>query len=177
MSNLDTIVDEMLAHHVNYFPLGWGYEDYKVLEQSRPDLLQRASLRTGYRFIVSEASWPAAVAPGGAVKVATRWVNLAVGRLPFRYQPALFLKNAKGEVVATRVAKDADPTQWFEGGNYDVAFNVALPIDLPAGPYSLYAGLVDQKGAPGVALAIEGDDGQRRFELGRITVHGKTARP
>jgi hypothetical protein len=176
MSNLDTIVDQMLAHHVNYFPLGWGYEDYKVLEQNRPDLLQRASLRTGYRFIVSEASWPATAAAGGSVKVATRWVNLAVGRLPFRYRPALFLKDAKGEVVITSLARDPDPTQWFEGGNYDVAFDVALPTGLPAGSYSLCTGLVDQNGTPRVALAIEGDDGQRRFELGQITVHGTTAR-
>jgi hypothetical protein len=170
LSNLDSLVDEMFEHRINYFPLGWGKEDYELLATQRPDIIMRASLRTGYRFAVTRAAWPPTVRPGDSLAVKADWVNLAVGRLPFRYWPTVWAKGPDGAIIGHNQVRDADVTGWVEGGKHVTQFDIKLPASAASGTYSLWIGLADEKGRPAVALAIEGDDGQRRYRLGPFQV-------
>ncbi len=170
LSNLDSLVDEMFEHRINYFPLGWGKEGYELLAGRRPDIITRASLRTGYRFVVTRGAWPPTVSPGDAFALKADWVNLAVGRLPFRYWPTVWLKGPDGAIVGSARVSNVDVTGWVEGARYATEFDIKLPSSVAPGTYSLWVGLADEKEHPVVALGIEGDDGQRRYRLGTVEV-------
>jgi hypothetical protein len=152
--DLDGLLDQMLAHHVNYFPMGWGARDWRALAEKRPDLVKRMSTRVGYRFVVTEASWTDR-------EVRTVWRNVGVGRLPFRFSPALFLLR-DGQVVKQVVDKNSDPTRWFDGEDHAVSFAVEFPKD----KVQIAVALVDSDGNPRVSLGIEGEDPQRRHMIG-----------
>jgi hypothetical protein len=168
---MDRVVDEMLAHHVSYFPMGWGLRDWEALLQQRPDLVKRASLRMGYRLAVTQASWPERVKAGDSFPLQAIWRNTAVAAFPFRWHPAVYLLAPEGGQPSVRaVHADADPRTWVEGHGEPLLFNVPVPAQLRPGRYAVAVAIEDDRGAPAVALGIEGDDGRKRFLLGHVDV-------
>ncbi len=166
--SIDDVFTQMFAHHVNYFPLGWGGADYAALRDRRPDLISTASMKAGYRFEVFEAQWPSSPAPDSPISVRSLWRNTGVGRLPFPRTPTLFLIGADGRVALEEAAKLGDPTQWFAGKDYPVVFSAKAPSR--RGVYRVATGLANPAGKPDIALGIEGNDGTRRYVLGQMEV-------
>jgi hypothetical protein len=168
---IDRIVDEMLAHHVSYFPMGWGLRDWDALLQQRPDLVKKASLRVGYRFEVTKASWPRAVKPGQSFALETVWRNSAVACLPFRWHPAAYLLDPdRGQPVARAVHAQADPRAWTAGREELLPLTLSVPAEIKPGRYAVAVGIEDDRGEPAIELGIEGNDGQKRFVLGHADV-------
>ena len=166
--SIDDVFNQMFAHHVNYFPLGWGGGDYAALHERRPDLIQKASIKAGYRIEVVEAEWPKAPAVHSRLVVRSLWRNTGVGRLPFSRTPALYLLESNGRVALQERAGQSDPTQWFAGQDYPVLFSSRTPSH--PGVYRVAVALEDSKGRPDIALGIEGNDGSRRYVLGEMDV-------
>jgi len=168
---IDRVVDEMLAHHVSYFPMGWGLRDWEALVQQRPDLVKTASVRMGYRLEVTEASWPQVVKPGQAFTVQAVWRNTAVACLPFRWRPAVYLLDqAREQPLARAVHAKADPRTWTDGREATLQFTLSVPVEVKPGRYALAVAIEDDRGEPAIELAIEGNDGQKRFVLGHADV-------
>ena len=70
---------------------------------------------------------------------------------------AFALLDARGNAVAKYVDHDSDPSEWLKGHpvSYDFEF---VPENIPAGKYTLAAGIVDtsKEGNPvGIELALE----------------------
>jgi hypothetical protein len=171
---IDRVVEEMLAHHVSYFPMGWGLRDWDALVQQRPDLVKKASLHMGYRLEVTKASWPRLVKPGQSFMVETVWRNTAVASLPFRWHPAVYLLAPdRGQPIARAVHAEADPRTWTDGKDEILQFTLSVPAATKPGRYTLAVAIEDDCGQPAVALGIEGDDGQKRFVLGHADVIGQ----
>lgn len=168
---IDRLIEEMLAHHVSYFPMGWGGQDWQAFSTRRPDLVRKASLRMGYRLIVAEASWPESARTGETLVVDTTWRNLAVARVPYRWHPAAYLLASDGgKRVAGAQAGKADLRAWGEGEDQSLRFSITLPSAIQPGRYAVAVGIEDDRGEPAIELAIEGGDGKRRFVLGKIEV-------
>jgi hypothetical protein len=165
---IDEVLDQMFEHHVNYYPLGWGAADYKALKEKRPDLIQKVSMEAGYRFEVAEAEWPKTPAAGSPLIVRTLWTNSAVGRLPFPRVPVLYLIDSNGLTVRKEKASDADPAQWFAGTNYPIVFSLKTPSH--PGVYRVAVALEDTHGQADIALGMEGNDGGKRYVLGKIEI-------
>ncbi len=168
---IDGVIDEMLAHHVSYFPMGWGAGDWRTFRQRRPDLVKKASLRMGYRFVVAEAAWPPTARPGETLAIRTVWRNTAVACLPYAWRPAVYLLKTDGNrPVARAVHGEADPRTWTDGQDQPVEFALAIPGDLAPGRYSVAVSIEDQTGRPAVELGIEGGDAEKSFVLGQAEV-------
>jgi hypothetical protein len=168
---MERVVDEMLAHHVNYFPMGWGLQDWQALHAQRPDLVKKASLQIGYRLVVTEASWPPLARPGESLEVRTVWRNIAVGCVPFPWHPALYLLEPdSGRQVARAVHREADPRAWLAGHDEALRFPLDVPAEIRPGRYAVAVGIEDNRGEPLVALGIEGGDAKHRFLLGHLEV-------
>lgn len=170
---IDRVIDEMLAHHLSYFPMGWGLRDWEILVQQRPDLVQKVSRQMGYRFEIGEASWPRVVKPGQTLSVSTVWRNTAVACLPFAWRPAVYLLDHEGgQPVANAVQAQADPRTWLAGQDQSVPFTLAVPAGIPPGRYAVAVGIENERGEPAIELGIEGDDGCKRYVLGDVEVTG-----
>lgn len=166
--SIDDVFNQMFEHHVNYFPLGWGGGDYTALHERRPDLIQKASIKAGYRFEVAEAEWPKTPAARSPLVVRSLWRNSGVGRLPFSRTAVLYLIDSNGQAGCQEKADQANPTQWVAGQDYPVLFSLRTPSH--SGLYRVAVALKDSKGRPDIALGIEGNDGARRYVLGEIEV-------
>jgi hypothetical protein len=168
---IDRIIEEMLAHHISYFPMGWGLRDWRALVQKRPDLVKQASLRIGYRLIVAQASWPETVKAGDSFRVKTVWRNRGVACCPFRWHPAVYLRYPEsGQLIGRAVHGGADLRTWVEGREESLSFTISVPNKIKPGRYGVAVAIEDQQGTPAIDLGIEGNDGGKRFLLGQIRV-------
>ncbi len=167
---LERAFDEMLEMHCNYIPFGWGWPDWQTIRW-RPDLLKRAWLRMGYRFVVSEARFPESVRRGEEVSLETEWTNLGVGRLPIPHPLAVYLVDVTGVAREVFVDESFDQGAWYADEPHPFAHRFMVPRDLPAGEYRIAVALIDRHTRrPAIALALEADDAERRYLLGSITV-------
>ena len=63
-------------------------------------------------------------------------------------------------------AKDAVPTKSRES---EFVAGLIAPVTKP-GEYDMFASIGQRDGTPTIALPLPGDDGQRRYKLGRMTL-------
>ncbi|HEY3321625.1 MAG TPA: DUF4832 domain-containing protein [Planctomycetota bacterium] len=167
---IDKLINEMLAHHTNYFPMGWNAADWKALKEQRPDLVKKIVLRNGYRFVVTQASWPGSAKKGERITIQTSWKNFGVGRLPLKCAPAVYLMDRDEPVKGRCLTKDVDVRTWYDGEAQQVAFEITVPNDIKPGDHQIAAAIEDQNGTACIELGIVGDDGQKRYVLGTISI-------
>ncbi len=175
--HVENAVDELLSHHPNHAsPLGWGsmgaaadfYNSYR-------DLMLEGHKRMGYRFVLIRAEFPDQAAPGAEFVLRHSWENRALGRCYVRYPLKIYLM--QGDKVAwSAVDKHFDQRNMVAGETYDLASRFRLPESLPSGEYGLHVAMVDGAGAPALRLAIAGDDGRKRYPLGRVVIGAQAAR-
>ncbi|MGC9316594.1 MAG: DUF4832 domain-containing protein [Armatimonadota bacterium] len=124
--------------------------------------------KMGYRLVLRRLEHPATVAAGAPMGLSMRWENVGVAPCYDRYPLALELRGDDGQ--GHRVATDVDLRQWLPG-THDVAAEVELPGDLPAGEYALRLAFVDPNtDEPALKLAIAGRDDDGWYALSRVTV-------
>ena len=184
---LNENIDVMCEWHSNY---GHFYMDCHSYRQFVEDEDGRMSFERGlragglgYRLVLTEASWPDTIAPGQMLLLRQKWVNRNVGRL---YRPHLlkvYLFDSSGREICSAVDWAFDCTGWVRGQEYEVisAFyeamrteteaSIMVPPDVKPGEYEIRIALVDiESQAPQIRLAIAGDDGQKRYRIGKIRV-------
>ncbi len=168
----DLLLKAVEDYHASYLSIHWWPRE--ELNENR-DTIARINRRLGYRLQLVEAAWPATVKTSAGWRVRWQWRNTGVAScLPGGF-PAVTLKDEQGgiagvfadEVFDARDLPVAAPGQ-AEARPEVAAF--ALPVNLKPGAYSVWISVGTRIGTPKIALPLDGDDGQRRYRLGNLTV-------
>ena len=129
--------------------------------------------RIGYRLNLIEASWPRIAPRTEALSLSAAWSNVGVAPCYPDANPAWWLVGARGEILAVLVDEDFSmrelpvaPPEKAQATTRARAF--LLPPDLAKGEYELRASVGDRDGTPRIALPLPGNDGHRRYRLGKI---------
>jgi hypothetical protein len=168
-------VEALEQHHASYISAGWWIRD--AVRESR-SVIDRINTRLGYRLQLLEASWPAEAAVGSEFAMNCKWRNAGVAPcLPGGY-PALTLKDAKGGLAAVIVdggfnvlSLPAGKPGLAEVRTEQSSFTV--PIIVKPGAYNVFLSVGTSTGTPRIALPLPGEDGQRRYRLGSMTITSK----
>jgi hypothetical protein len=163
-------------YHGSYLSIHWWPRE--ELEENRA-LIDRINRRLGYRILLREMSWPAEVAIGGPFTVRSAWSNGGVAPCYPGGFPALTLKDGKGGIVSVLVdegfdLRGLDPGPAAEGGpvrTREVEWTVGrvAPVTRP-GSCDVFVSVGLRDGTPRIALPLAGDDGARRYRLGKIAL-------
>ena len=172
-------------YHASYATIHWFPREF--LEKNR-ELVRKVNMRLGYRLQLLEASWPAEVGRDEPLPVGYRWRNAGVAPCYPGGFPAITLKDAKGGIAGVFVDEEFDmrilpvgpPDEAVPVGREVKSISQAsrplLAYALPPahilkpGAYQLFISVGDRTGTPRLALPLSGEDGQKRYLLGSITV-------
>lgn len=165
-------------YHASYMSIHWWPR--VELEENR-ELIDKINLRMGYRLQLKELSWPEKITIGEPFRVASKWANAGVAPCYPGGFMALTIKDEKGGIVSV-LADDSLDMKTLEVAapgkakavSHESEFRVGLiaPTTKP-GTYDVFVSVGKRDGTPVIALPLEGDDGQRRYKVGRIAVVGK----
>ena len=161
-------------YHASYASIHWWPREF--LAECRP-LVEKINLRLGYRLQLVEASWPARVRLGDAWAFRASWRNAGVAPcLPGGF-PAVTIKDAKGGIAGVFVDEAFDVRALPVGapgqaGAKDEEARFGLPYNLRTGTYDVFVSVGSRAGTPRIALPLAGDDGQRRYRVGTMTIGG-----
>lgn len=169
--HVENAIDEMLSHHANFAsPLGWGsFLGATEFYNDNHDLVLKGHKYLGYRFVLTEASYPEAVAPGAAWTFRHCWENRAVGRCYVQYPLAIYLMRGD-RAIWSAVDTTFDQRNYVSGETYVNYSRFTMPRDIEPGTYDLRIAMVDANGDPALNLAIAGADDTKRYSLGRVTI-------
>jgi hypothetical protein len=152
----------------------------------RPEV-ERFLRRLGYRLVLRELTYPAAVAPGGTMELVMTWQNVGSAPCYRPYRLAWRLCDDAGRSTV-RVGKTTvdrwlpgsidvfteeffrEPADLPPGEVHEVAEQLVLPRDLPAGQYVLSLAIVGDDEKPVVRLGIQGRAEDGWYPLGRMAV-------
>lgn len=147
------------------------------LEENRA-LIDRINLRLGYRLQLHEMSWPEKITIGEPFKVSSTWANAGVAPCYPGGFVALTIKDDKGGIVSV-LSDESFDVRTLEVGKpgkaatktHESEFRVGLfaPTTKP-GTYDVYVSVGKRDGTPVIALPLKGDDGLRRYKLGKIEI-------
>jgi len=146
-----------------------------LLNKNR-DTIDRINLRMGYRLMPQQISWPDEATIGDRFNVQWNWANKGVAPCYSGGFPALTLKDDKGGIVSVLVDESFNLRDLKVGKpgkalseKLESEFIIGLyaPTTEP-GIYDVYVSVGTRDGTPTIALPLEGDDGQRRYQVGRI---------
>lgn len=161
--SFDHAIRFMLDNHVTLINDNVG----AVPPAEMPKLVE-LQRRSGYRFVLREATYAGSVAAGGRLAIAMKWSNVGVGKLYRRYWLEQFLLDSRGGIAA-RARLEADPREWLPG-DHDVAGGLAIPEGLRPGTYGLALALVDAQGRPAIRLAVDAPHRDRLYTIGKVDV-------
>lgn len=181
----DLLMKSIEDYHASYMSIHWWPRE--ELEENRATI-DRINRRLGYRIQLREASWPRETPLGEPFAFEAAWSNAGVAPCYPGGFVALTFKDEKGGIVSVNVDETFD-VRSLEVGPPDAAAErrvrsevvVALPFHDPMGTftvptrpgtYDLFVSIGRRDGAPVLALSLPGDDGARRYKLGRITLTG-----
>jgi hypothetical protein len=169
---MDEHLEVFRQYHSNYAHLYFDAASYIRAIQGDRAVFER-SLQAGgigYRLVPTSIAWPESIAAGHLFMSRQTWVNRNVGRCYKRFPLAFYFVDKSGKTAFTAVDPSFDQTDWVRGETYENISVVTIDPKLPPGDYELRIALVDKAGVPGIALGIEGDDGQKRYVVGSVRV-------
>jgi hypothetical protein len=162
--DVDWILEKALEWHVSVlnnksFPVPAEYAD-------KVEWFQK---KMGYRFVLTRLNHPAAVSPGGTLRLEMDWINRGVAPVYLRHPLALELEPDEGG-KPRRVLTDVDITRWLPGRRV-VYSEISLPEDIKPGRYNLRLALLDPDSLePAIRLAIAGREPDGWYVLSDIKV-------
>ncbi len=147
--------------------------------------LERFLKRLGYRLVLREACYPAAV--GDTLDVAMKWQNVGSAPCYRPYRVAFRLTGTEG--TSRTLVSEVTVNSWLPGSVdlfteaffkevpdlppgpvCDASAKLALPSDLPAGEYTVSIAVVDETRTPVVRLAVKGRAADGWYPLGQVAV-------
>ena len=175
------------AYHASYASVHWYPREF--LSENR-GLIDRINQRLGYRLQLLDVSWPAEVSREEPLLVGYRWRNAGVAPCYRGGPPAITLKDAKGGIAGVFVDEGFDVAalpvgpsgqalpvdRTAPGGQTSQASKPLIAFQLPpagilkAGAYDVFISVGTRTGTPKIALPLAGNDGCRRYLLGKITI-------
>jgi Domain of unknown function (DUF4832)/Beta-galactosidase len=141
-------------------------------------VFERINRRLGYRIQPRELRWPLHVSIGRPFRVESRWANAGVAPCYPGGFMAITLKDDTGGIVSVLCDNRLDmrtlpvgPPDESPTTAHVSEFRVGLiaPRTLP-GTYDVFLSVGRRDGTPLIALPLAGDDGQRRYKLGSVTL-------
>ena len=164
------------AGHGSYVSVHHYPRDF--LEKNRP-LVDRITLRMGYRLQLLEASLPEEVPVAGKMVLSHRWRNNGVAPcLPGGFV-TFTLKDQKDGIAGVFVDEGFDvrklavgPPDKAEPSARDAAFTLPHASILKPGTYRVFVSVGSRIGTPTIALPLAGEDGQKRYQVGTIRIAG-----
>jgi hypothetical protein len=140
-------------------------------------LVERISLRMGYRLQLVEASFPETATAGGKLTIAYRWKNGGVAPcLPGGFT-TFTLKGTKAGIAGVFVDEGFNvrtlpvgPPGRVDDVGREATFALPLASILKPGTYELFVSVGSQIGTPAIELPLADGDGYRRYRLGTIKI-------
>jgi len=170
-------------YHASYMSIHWWP---RILLNENRDVIDKINLRMGYRLQLREATLPKSVRLGEPFVIKTKWANAGVAPCYPGGYVTITIKDDKGGIVLVHVDESLNMRDLEIGPENQApvrvlssTLNVApLFVDGPRsfsraaqpGNYNLYVSVGSRDGTPEIALPYKGNDGQRRYELGKIEV-------
>lgn len=176
--NPELLLQSVEDYHASFMSIhGWPDVVYKDNEEA----IEKINRRLGYRLQLVELRFPKRVEIGAPFKVRWNWRNAGVAPCYRGGFPALTFKDEKNGIVSVLV-EDAFDVKTLPVGEPEKAevktidgeFRIGLiaPVTKP-GMYDVYVSVGRRDGTPEIALPLDGDDGQKRYKVGRIELIGK----
>ena len=161
-------------YHASYVSVHWWPREF--LNENR-QLVERISLRMGYRLQLLEAGFPAEVPANGKFKISHKWRNAGVAPcLPGGYV-CFTLKGERGGIVGVFVDDDFNvrslpvgPPGKADGVERESTFTLPLASILKPGAYEAFVSVGSRIGTPQLALPLAQEDGQMRYRIGTLRV-------
>jgi hypothetical protein len=161
----DRAVDFMLRNHVTYINDNVGPVPGKAMPR-----LRELARKAGYRFVLREVTYPAAVACGTRCDVTMHWSNVGAGKLYRLHRLVLVLLDREKTIALRQLQDGVDVTAWAPG-DHRVAGGIDVPAQLAAGTYTLAVGLNDPaRNVPAIRFANETPLTGRYHHIGTIVV-------
>ncbi len=172
----DLLLKAVEDYHASFMSIhGWPRD---VLTENR-ETIARINQRMGYRLQPLEVTWSKTVEIGkAAFKVKWTWANKGVAPCYPGGFPCLTLKDAEGGIVSVLTNESLDmrrlkvgPPGEAPATTHESGFTIGGigPTTKP-GTYELFISVGMRDGTPRIALPLTGDDGQRRYRLGTVTL-------
>lgn len=156
-------------YHASYASIHWWPREF--LEEQH-GLIEAINRKLGYRLQLVEATLPREVRIREAFAWRTEWRNAGVAPcLPGGF-PCLTLKDARGGIVAVFVDESFDVRALALNGEAVARSEVSVrvPGTVTPGRYEALVSIGSRTGTPGIALPLDGGDGQRRYRVGAVEV-------
>ena len=162
-------------YHASYLSIHWWPRE--ELKENR-QLIEQINRRLGFRLQLRTLSWPAEIFKGRTFHVQSSWANAGVAPCYPGGFMALTLKDKESGIVSVLVDEGFDVRQLQPGPagkepveSRDSSFVVGQFAPATAlGEYRLYVSIGLRDGTPTIALPLAGNDGQRRYAIGSITL-------
>ncbi len=161
-------------YHASYVSIHWWPHEF--LQENR-ELINKINLRLGYRILPIEVKWQRKVSKhSGNWEVSYCWVNRGVAPCYRDLYPIITWKNEKGGIVSVftdtnfnlrHLSVNGPEGQKTMEKTITYSFN---PILFSNGTYSVYISAGSGSGTPEIHLPLSGDDGQKRYYIGKVNV-------
>ena len=162
-------------YHASYMSIHWWPRI--ELEENRA-VIDRINRRLGYRVQLHEITWPRAISIGQPFRVRSVWANAGVAPCYPGGFMALTLKDDANGIVSVLTdeqmnLRDLVPSTadapLLRTNECEFVVGQIAPVTKP-GQYKLLVSVGQRDGSPRIALPLPGDDGQRRYQLGPISL-------
>lgn len=162
-------------HHACYLSIHWWPREF--LQQNR-EIIDRINMRLGYRLQPRRLTWPKEAIIGKPFNVSSEWINTGVSPCYSGGHMALTLKDEQGGIVSVLVDPSLNMRELAVGPpgeppvtTLESTFTAGhiAPV-IPPGEYQVYVSVGMQDGTPRIAMPLDGDDGKRRYAVGRMTL-------
>jgi len=174
-----------LALHGSYFN---GKSGQLPADKNFQEELTRFLRRLGYRLVLNELSHPAQAKTGSKLNISSKWQNVGSAPCYQPYRVAYRLTNMSGYQKV--IVSSATVNHWLPGSielftpeffkmpgdlppgpMNEVTDNINLPVDLPAGDYTLSIGVVGvSTEEPMIQLGIAGRNQDGWYSLSKLKV-------
>ncbi|MCC7492453.1 MAG: DUF4832 domain-containing protein [Fimbriimonadaceae bacterium] len=161
-------------YHASYASVHWWPREFLAAQR---EWIDRINLRLGYRLNLVEARWPARLALGEALWCQLSWRNVGVAPCYPGGYPTITLKDAAGGIAAVWVGaglnvRDLPVAAPGAAAAQTVAVGGRPPLFLAAGDYDVFVSVGNATGTAQLELPLAAGDGQRRYRVGRVRIHG-----
>jgi hypothetical protein len=177
----------VLEYRASYVSIHWWPREF--LQENR-QLIERINRYLGYRLVPIKIGWPKQARVGRPLPWMVTLENRGVAPCYLGGFPALTLKDSRNGLVAVLVnaaanVRDLKVRDMARKGPEDKGnpeedlgppvpstwqTESCLPFQLSPGPYRVFFSIGTITGTPTLALPLDGDDGQKRYEVGHIEI-------
>lgn len=175
---IDDVINEALFKwRINYMTvIGWVAQDFKNLVESSPELVAYANNKMGYRLLPYKLEYTNQVKPGETFTLDHDWQNMAMGRAWADYDLKITLSDKNGKEVFTATDTKFDPAIMNSGELHSYEFRCKIPENIPKDSYNLLISVVDKTGKEAIALPIAGNNGNKKYFIGKINIGDRTSK-